>query len=289
MVGKRVNQGKDKSCIDYVRSYVRGFITVYIAWFLGVDVEDDFWTTYFKPLERLWTINRAQKDISLMRGEGLVMEDRLRLTEKGWKCMEEAIAKFLKGKFGEHQSISIVKEYPVTALVAPGFAYDHGVDLLDMAELKREGRVVVKTNEEGAVDFQVIKRRHCIIGHTKVKDEVVRSTECAVDDFEVLLAKLLDMPELDKNQDFMKVRVALGLLVGSALRNREFNMSMEARPSKWLIPIIPYLVNMGFEVYIEGITTLAEKHRLTVESIKFITDKKPSALVLRFYEYEQPD
>jgi len=289
VVGKRVNQGKDKSCIDYVRSYVRGFITVYTAWFLGVDVEDDFWTTYFKPLERLWTINRAQKDISLMRGEGLVMEDRLRLTEEGWKCMEEAIAKFLKGKFGEHQSISIVKEYPVTALVAPGFAYDHGIDLLDMAELKREGRVVVKTNEEGAVDFQVIKRRHCIIGHTKVKDKVVRSTECAVDDFEVLLTKLLDMPELDKNQDFMKVRVALGLLVGSALRNREFNMSMEARPSKWLIPIIPYLVNMGFEVYIEGITTLAEKHRLTVESIKFITDKKPSALVLRFYEYEQPD
>jgi hypothetical protein len=289
VVGKRVNQGKDKSCIDYVRSYVRGFITVYTAWFLGVDVEDDFWTTYFKPLERLWSINRAQKDVSLMRGEGLVMEDRLRLTEKGWGCMEEAIAKFLKGKFGEHQSISIVKEYPVTALVAPGFAYDHGIDLLDMAELKREGRVVVKTNEEGAVDFQVIKRRHCIIGHTKVEDKVVRSTECAVDDFEVLLAKLLDMPELDKNQDFMKVRVALGLLVGSALRNREFNMSMEARPSKWLIPIIPYLVNMGFEVYIEGITTLAEKHRLTVESIKFITDKKPSALVLRFYEYEQPD
>jgi hypothetical protein len=289
VVGRVDSQGKEKSCVDYARSYVRGFITVYMAWFLGVDAEDGFWTTYFKPLERLWTINRAQKDISLMRGEGLVMEDRLRLTEKGWQCMEEAIAKFLKGKFGEHQSISIVKEYPVTTLVAPGFAYDQGIDLLDMAELKREGRVVTKTDEKGAVDVQVIKRRYCIIGHTKVEDKVVRRIECAVDDFEVLLAKLLDMPELDKNQDFMKVRVALGLLVGSALRNREFYMSMEARPSKWLIPIIPYLVNMGFEVYIEGITTLAEKHRLTVESIKFITDKKPSALVLRFYEYEQPD
>ena len=287
MVGKRVNQGKeDKTCADYVRSYVRGFITVYMAWFLGVDAEDGFWTTYFKPLERLWTINRAQRDISLMRGEGLVDKDRLRLTEEGWGCMEEAIARFLKGEFN---GISIVKEYPVTTLVAPGFAYDQGIDLLDMAELKREGRVVTKTDEKGAVDVQVIKRRYCIIGHTKVEDKVVRRIECAVDDFEVLLAKLLDMPELDKNQDFMKVRVALGLLVGSALRNREFYMSMEARPSKWLIPIIPYLVNMGFEVYIEGITTLAEKHRLTVEGIKFITDKKPSALVLRFYEYEQPD
>jgi hypothetical protein len=271
-----------------VRSYVRGFITVYTAWFLGVDVEDGFWTTYFKPLERLWTENRAQKDVSLMRGEGLVMEDRLRLTEEGWGCMEEAIARFLKGEFN---GISIVKEYPVSALVAPGFAYEHGVDLLDIVELKREGRVVVKTNEEGAVDFQVIKRKYCIIGHTKVKGEVVRRSDCAVEDYEAVLAKLLDMPELDMDRGFMKVRVALGLLVGSALRNREFNMSMEARPSKWLIPIIPYLINMGFEVYIEGITTLAEaeEHRLTVENIKFITDKKPSALVLRFYEYEQPD
>ncbi len=74
-----------------MRSYGRGFITVYMAWFLGVDVEDGFWTTYFKPLERLWTENRARKDISLMRGEGLVMEDRLRFTEEGWRCMEEAI------------------------------------------------------------------------------------------------------------------------------------------------------------------------------------------------------
>jgi hypothetical protein len=35
---KNVNQGKEKSCADYAKSFVRGFITVYMAWFLGVDV-----------------------------------------------------------------------------------------------------------------------------------------------------------------------------------------------------------------------------------------------------------
>jgi hypothetical protein len=235
MNSKRANQGKEeKSCADYARSYVRGFITVYIAWFLGVDAEDGFWTTYFKPLERLWTINRAQKDISLMRGEGLVDKDRLRFTEKGWGCMEEAIVRFLKGEFGEYQSINIIKEYPETVLVAPGFAYEHGVDILDVISV----RTIV--NRSGKM-FEVIY----LVNTNNERGEVSRE----VSPFRSyrFLMELLKLREVGVNDPlFMVMRVSIGLLVRAAIADREFVAPVDGAPSRWLIPLIPYLANLGF-------------------------------------------
>ena len=232
MVGKRANQGRDKSCIDYVRSYVRGFITVYIAWFLGVDAEDGFWATYFKPLERLWTINRAQRDISLMRNEGLVDKDRLRLTEGGWQCMEEAIARFLKGEFN---GISIIKEYPETALVAPGFAYEHGIDLLDIAntiarelvERSEERHTPLDTMSQGVLDF---------------------------------INDLLEVPEVEdyKDPSIVRARVNIGNIVRARIKGivdyQDYvGLVIKAKPSRWLIPIIPYLINLGYELMVVGV------------------------------------
>jgi uncharacterized protein YecA (UPF0149 family) len=232
VVGKRANQnkgsnqGKDKSCADYVKSYVRGFITVYIAWLLGVDAEDGFWTTYFKPLERLWTINRAQKDISLMRGEGLVDKDRLRLTEEGWGCMEEAIARFLKGNFGEHQNINIIKEYPVTTLVAPGFAHEYGIDMLDAVEPIKEE--VKKYNKEMNKDAVIIHRG---------KPDPVS-----------IIKELSGIKELEyRDPRFMRVRIAVGTAIRALVKGENYSDEVETLPSRWLIPIVPYLINTGFK------------------------------------------
>ena len=223
MNSKNVNQGKEKSCADYARSFVRGFITVYMAWFLGVDAEGGFWSTYFKPLERLWTINRAQRDISLMRGEGLVDKDRLRFTEKGWKCMEEAIVRFLKGDFGEYQNISIVKEYPETVLVAPGFAYEHGIDVLDVVE---------PINEEVGKYEKEVGRDPC---HRKPYPVSV-------------IKKLSSIEELGYGDPrFMRVRIAVGTVIGALVKGKNYSDDVEALPSRWLIPIVPYLINAGFK------------------------------------------
>jgi hypothetical protein len=251
VVGKRVNQskgsnqGKDKSCADYVKSYVRGFITVYIAWFLGVDVEDGFWTTYFKPLERLWTINRAQRDISLMRGEGLVDKDRLRFTEKGWKCMEEAIAKFLKGDFGEYQNISIARTYPAAILVAPGFAYENGVDVLDVISVRNIANW--PSNMFETIYF---------ININKERREVSR--EVSVDTYRFLM-ELLKLKEVGLNEPvFMAVRTSIGLLVRAAIADREFITTIGGAPSRWLVPIIPYLANLGFATSLMEVRDLGE-------------------------------
>ncbi len=237
MVSKRANQNKgsnqgkeDKTCADYVRSYVRGFITVYIAWFLGVDVEDGFWTTYFKPLERLWTINRAQKDVSLMRGEGLVVEDRLRFTEEGWGCVEEAIARFLKGEFN---GISIVKEYPVTALVAPGFAYEHGIDLLDIAN------TIVKAVKES---------------YTKLN---IPANDVYPSRVLYFIDSVLGMPEVEdyKDPSIIKARVSTGNIVRAHIKGTQdyIEPEIKAKPSRWLMPVIPYLINLGYELHNLGV------------------------------------
>jgi hypothetical protein len=220
---KNVNQGKEKSCADYAKSFVRGFITVYMAWFLGVDVEDGFWSTYFKPLERLWTENRARKDVSLMRDKGLVMEGRLRFTEKGWECMEEAIAKFLKGDFGEYQNINIIKEYPVVALVAPGFAYEHGIDLMDVAN------TLVNALSRGTT-----------------------GSNMGLDAFLTLIDIMLEMPEAVSYTDpsIARARISIGSAVRAHLKGQHFTYLAlkKVKPSRWLIPIIPYLINLGYEL-----------------------------------------
>jgi hypothetical protein len=239
---KNVNQGKEKSCADYARSYVRGFITVYIAWFLGVDVEDGFWTTYFKPLERLWTINRAQRDISLMRSEGLVMKDRLRLTEDGWGCMEDVIVRFLKGEFGEYQSINIIKEYPETVLVAPGFAYEHGVDILDVISVRNIA-------DQPSNMFETIYFINMNKGR-RVLREIFK--KISVDTYKFLVELLigfLKIREVDLNDPlFMTMRASIGLLVRAAIADREFKTTIDGAPSRWLVPIIPYLANLGFKI-----------------------------------------
>jgi len=250
VVGKRANQSKgsgqgreEKTCADYVRSYVRGFITVYIAWFLGVDVEDGFWTTYFKPLERLWTSNRAQRDISLMRGEGLVDKDRLRFTEKGWGCMEETIVRFLKGEFGEYQSINIIKEYPETVLVAPGFAYEHGVDILDVISVRNIA------NQPSNM-FETIYLINMNKGRREVSKEIFK--KISVDTYKFLVELLigfLKIREVDLNDPlFMTMRASIGLLVRAAIADREFKTTIDGAPSRWLVPIIPYLANLGFKI-----------------------------------------
>jgi hypothetical protein len=229
VVGRVDSQGKEKSCVDYARSYVRGFITVYMAWFLGVDAEDGFWTTYFKPLERLWTINRAQKDISLMRGEGLVDKDRLRLTEKGWGCMEEAIARFLKGEFN---GISIIKEYPVAVLVAPAFALEYGVDLVVVEDELR--RRYERLRAQG-LDF--------------------------VPNFDLgwgIIYDVLGKPELRDRLStrLFQIRYRVIDFVNAALVRRSPYPCVcvcdggggDPTPfhSRWLVPLIPYLINMGY-------------------------------------------
>jgi len=246
---KRVNQskggsqGKEKSCVDYARSFVRGFITVYMAWFLGVDVEDGFWSTYFKPLERLWTENRAKKDVSLMRDRGLVMEGRLRFTEKGWECMEEAIVRFLKGEFGEYQDISIIREYPEAVLVAPGFAYEHGVDILDVISVRNIA-------DQPSNMFEHIYFIDMNKGRRKVLNDIFKKV--SVDIYRFLMEFLigfLKVREVDLNDPlFMTMRASIGLLVRAAIADREFKTTIDGAPSRWLIPLIPYLANLGFKI-----------------------------------------
>jgi hypothetical protein len=207
---------------------------VYIAWFLGVDAEDGFWTTYFKPLERLWTENRARKDVSLMRDKGLVMEGKLRFTEMGWECMEDAIVRFLKGEFGEYQDISIIKEYPETVLVAPSFAYEHGVDILDVISV----RTIV--NRSGKM-FEVIY----LVNTNNERGEVSREVSPFRSyRFLMELLKLREVGVVDPL--FMAMRVSIGLLVRAAIADREFVTPVDGAPSRWLIPLIPYLANLGF-------------------------------------------
>jgi len=238
------NQGRDKSCVDYVRSYVRGFITVYITWFLGVDAEDGFWTTYFKPLERLWTINRAQRDISLMRSEGLVMEDRLRLTEEGWECMEDAIARFLKGEFN---GVRIIREYPTAVLVAPGFALEHGIDLVDIEnELyhhyeKLRAQVLDRLRESGELsryhydptfmEVDIHSIVYAILGEPELRDR--------------LSARLFQIRY--RVIDFVKATLVRKspYPCGCMCNGSHSNFPMPTH-SRWLIPLIPYLINMGY-------------------------------------------
>jgi hypothetical protein len=227
VVGRVDSQGrKEKSCVDYARSYVRGFITVYIAWFLGVDAEGGFWTTYFKPLERLWTINRAQKDISLMRSEGLVVEDRLRFTEEGWQCMEEAIARFLKGEFN---GISITREYPMTVLVAPAFALEHGIDLVVVEDEFR--RYYEKLRAQGLdFDFSLIwSSIYDVLGVPELRDRL--STRLFQIRYRVI--------------DFINAAlVRKSPLTCVCICNGGGNPL--PIHSRWLIPLIPYLINMGY-------------------------------------------
>jgi len=231
---KGSNQGREeKACADYVKSYVRGFITVYIAWFLGVDVENGFWATYFKPLERLWTENRAKKDVSLMRDKGLVMEGRLRFTEEGWECMEEAIVRFLKGDFGEYQDISIIREYPVTTLVAPGFAYEHGIDLLDIAN------TIVKAVKES---------------YTKLN---IPANDVYPSHVLYFIDSVLGVPEVEdyKDPSIIKARVSTGNIVRAHIKGTQdyIEPEIKAKPSRWLMPVIPYLINLGYELHNLGV------------------------------------
>jgi len=259
---KNVNQGKEKACSGYVKSYVRGFITVYIAWFLGVDVEDGFWTTYFKPLERLWTINRAQRDTSLMRREGLVMEDRLRFKEKGWGCMEEAIVRFLKGEFGEYQNVNVTKTYPATILVAPGFAYEHGVDILDVISVRNIANW--PSNMFETIYF---------INMNKERREVSR--EVSVDTYRFLM-ELLKLKEVGLNElVFMAMRTSIGLLVKSAIADREFVSTIDGAPSRWLVPIIPYLANLGFATSLVEVRDLGQYSDELERAFKEGVDMEP--------------
>jgi hypothetical protein len=191
-----------EECVDYARSYVRGFVTTYMAWFLGLDAEDGFWSDYFWPLERLWSINRAQKDVSIMRGKGLVDVNRLRLTERGWGCMEHALVEFLKHEFN---GVNIVKEYPQVVLIAPGFTYENGIDVLDIKPIEK------------------------------------------VDEYIFMIKKLSEVSESNRNDPkFMRTRIAIGYAVRALVNKRKYSDEVETLPSRWLIPIIPYLINMGF-------------------------------------------
>ena len=226
MNGKRVNQGgEDKSCVDYARSYVRGFITVYMAWFLGVDAEDGFWTTYFKPLERLWTINRAQKDISLMRGEGLVDKDRLRFTEEGWRCVEEVIARFLRGEFN---GVRVIREYPMTVLVAPAFALEYGIDLVVVEDELRH-YYYEKLRAQGLFSFDtVLSFIYDVLGVPELRDRL--STRLFQIRYRVI--------------EFVKAALVRGSpYTCGCLFNGGGPMPIHSR---WLIPLIPYLINMGY-------------------------------------------
>jgi hypothetical protein len=225
VVGKRANQGKeDKTCADYVRSYVRGFITVYTAWFLGVDAEDGFWTTYFKPLERLWTINRAQKDVSLMRGEGLVMEDRLRFTEEGWGCVEEAFARFLRGEFN---GVRIIKEYPMVILVAPAFALEYGIDLVVVEdELRHYYYEKLRGGGSSVYSYSDI---YYVLGVPELRDRLnTRLFQIRYRVIEFVKAALV------RKSPLTCVCICDG--GGNPLPIH----------SRWLIPLIPYLTNMGY-------------------------------------------
>jgi len=191
-----------EECVDYARGFVRGFITVYIAWFLGLDVENGFWSDYFWPLERLWSINRAQKDVSIMRSKGLVDVNRLRFTERGWGCMEHALVEFLKHEFN---GVNIVKEYPQVVLIAPGFTYENGIDVLDIKPIEK------------------------------------------VDEYIFMIKNLSEVGELNRNDPkFMRIRIAIGYAVRALVNKRNYYDIVETLPSRWLTPIIPYLINMGF-------------------------------------------
>jgi hypothetical protein len=223
-----------EDCVEYARGFVRGFITAYMAWFLGLDAEDGFWSDYFWPLERLWSINRAQKDVSIMRSKGLIDVNRLRFTERGWGCMEHALVEFLRREFN---GVNIVKEYPQVALIAPGFVYEYGVDLLDVAN---------------ALEAKA-KEIHAKEGFNR-KDVLQ------------FIMNAVEAPEVSYNSpSFMKIRVSIGNYVRSFMKSRVnipstieearnmpsplIMVGLKYTPSRWLTPVIPYLVNMGLTTW----------------------------------------
>jgi len=240
-----------EDCVEYARSYVRGFITTYMAWFLGLDAEDGFWSDYFWPLERLWSINRAQKDVSIMRGKGLVDVNRLRFTERGWGCMEHALVEFLKHEF---KGVNIVKEYPQVVLIAPGFAYENGIDVLD-AIMPIEEKVE-KYNKEKSADSS-------ILGPGLKPDPIL------------MVKKLSEVSELNRNDPkFMRTRIAIGYAVRALVNKRKYSDEVETLPSRWLIPIIPYLINMGFKYDLDWEWQNASERKptltLTAENIHLV-------------------
>jgi len=255
--GPKVNG--PKTCVDYARSYVRGFITVYIAWFLGLDAEDGFWSDYFWPLEGLWSIKRAQKDISIMRQcdcgneksgkkcNCLVDGNRLRLTDEGWGCMEHALVEFLRHEFN---GVNIVEEYPQVVLIAPGFAYENGIDVLDaIMPIKEE---VEKYNKEKSADSS-------ILGPGLKPDPIL------------MVKELSEVGELDRNDPkFMRTRIAVGFAARALVNKRKYPDNLdkvETLPSRWLIPIIPYLINMGFKYDLDwewGTSESKQKPTLTL-------------------------
>ena len=224
--GPKVNG--PKTCVDYARSYVRGFITVYIAWFLGLEAEDGFWSNYFWPLERLWSINRAQKDVSIMRKKGLVDGNKLRFTDEGWGCMEDALVELLRHEF---KGVNIVEEYPQVVLIAPGFAYENGIDVLDaIMPIKEE---VEKYNKEKSAGSP-------ILGPGLKPDPIL------------MVKELSEVSELNRNDPkFMRIRIDIGYAARALVNKRKYpdnSDKVETLPSRWLIPIIPYLINMGFKL-----------------------------------------
>jgi hypothetical protein len=181
----------------------------------------------------------------MRRREGLVMEDRLRLTEEGWQCMEEAIVRFLKGDFGEYQNVNITKEYPTAVLVAPGFAYEHGVDILDVISVRNIANW--PSNMFETIYF---------INMNKERREVSR--EVSVDTYRFLM-ELLKLKEAGLNEPvFMTMRVSIGLLVKAAIADKEFITTIDGAPSRWLVPIISYLANLGFATSLVEVRDLGE-------------------------------
>jgi len=230
----------DKLCIDHPLECVRGAITVYLAWFLGIDKDATFKQDYYSPLDRLWSRDRVHVDLTYLRKERLIIEkdERYEFTKEGWAFFERALPYFVLGEFGRNKEskVKIINEYPEIALVAPGFVQKIGVDLRSVVH-----SLITKLNYNLPLAYQAADGTEYLTTFPGNPWEFIHNT----------LLSWVGVPEVERDApEFEKVRTGIRGLIQSVIEHTYYRAVVDTKPSRWLIPIIPYLINMGFETMI---------------------------------------
>jgi len=226
----------DISCMQHPRECVRGAITVYLAWFLGINKDTVFKRDYYSSLDRLWSRTRVHVDLTYLRKERLIVEkdERYEFTKDGWAFFERALPYFVLGEFGRNKesSVKIINAYPEIALVAPGFMQKIGVDLRSVVH-----SLMTKLNYNLPLIYQAPNGARYLTTFPGNPWEFI---------YNVLLS-WVGVPEVERDApEFEKVRTGIRGLIQSVIEHTYFSAVVDTKPSRWLIPIIPYLINIGF-------------------------------------------
>jgi hypothetical protein len=229
----------DKLCIDHPLECVRGAITVYLAWFLGIDKSTIFKHEYYAPLDRLWSRDRVHVDLTHLRKGKLIIEKdgQYEFTKDGWAFLEKALPYFVLGEFGrnEESKMKMINKHPEIALVAPGFIQKIGVDLRSVVS-----SLIMKYH---ILEYRIPLMYQAPSGTGFLAAFYTNPWEFI---YNVLLS-WVGVPEVERDApEFERVRAGIRGLVQSVIEHTYFSAVVDAKPSRWLIPIIPYLINMGF-------------------------------------------